>query len=45
MKEDIMKNTQEKLTIEELIDLKIEAENLIENIDELIEECDEALNS
>lgn len=48
MEENKVRVTQEdleELTIEELVDLKVEAENLIEDIDELIEKCDELINS
>lgn len=42
---DIKKEDLEKLTPEELADLKVEVEDLIEKLDSMIEECDEALNS
>ncbi len=48
MEENRMRVTQEdlkELTIEELVDLKVEAENLIEDIDQLLEKCDELINS
>lgn len=48
MEENRMGVTQEELkelTIEELVDLKVETENLIEDIDELLEKCDELINS
>ena len=42
---DIKKEDLEKLTPEELADLKVEVEDLIAKLDSLIEECDETLNS
>lgn len=41
---DIKKEDLDNLTPEELADLKIEAEELKNRIESLIEECEEALN-
>lgn len=41
---DIKKEDLEKLTPEELADLKVEVEDLIARLDNMIEECDERLN-
>ena len=35
----------EKLTTEELVDLKIEVDDLLARIDNLLEECEETINS
>lgn len=48
MDNNMLKVTQEELnelSIEELVDLKIETESLLGDIDELIENCDDILNS
>jgi len=42
---DIKKEDLDKLTPEELADLKVEVEDLIIRLDNMIEECDELLNS
>lgn len=41
---DIKKEDLDKLTPEELADLKVEAEDLRMRIESLIEECEEMLN-
>ena len=42
---DIKKEDLENLTPEELADLKVKVEELIEELNNMIEECDETLNS
>ena len=42
---DIKKEDLEKLTPEQLAELKVQVEDLIAEIDSMIEECDEVLNS
>ena len=42
---DISKEQLEGLSAEELVDLKVDLEDLIDRINDLIEECDEAINS
>lgn len=42
---NISKEQLEKLSIEELVDLKVEVDNLMNKINNAIEECDKALNS
>lgn len=48
MEEKLSQITEEELkqmSIEEIADLKVETENIIERLNDLIEMCDEALNS
>lgn len=42
---NISKEQLEKLSIEELVDLKVEVDNLMNEINNTIKECEEALNS
>jgi hypothetical protein len=42
---DISDELLENLSVEELVDLKIEVEGLLSEIDSIIETCDEAINS
>ena len=42
---NISKEQLEKLSIEELADLKVKVDNLMNKINNAIEECDKALNS
>lgn len=42
---DISEEQLEGLSAEELVDLKVDLEDLIDRINDLIEECDEAINS
>lgn len=42
---NISKEQLEKLSIEELADLKVKVDNLMTKINNAIEECDKALNS
>ena len=42
---NISKEQLEKLSIEELVDLKVEVDNLMNKINNTIKECEEALNS
>lgn len=41
---NISKEQLEKLSIEELVDLKVEVDNLMNKINNTIKECEEALN-
>lgn len=45
IKLDISKKALRDLTVEQLVDLKLEVDELAEKINSLIEECDEVLNS
>lgn len=48
MEEKLSQITEEELkemSIEEIADLKVETENIIEKLNDLIEMCDEVLNS
>lgn len=42
---NISKEQLEKLSIEELVDLKVEVDNLMNEINNTIKECEETLNS
>lgn len=42
---DISDEQLESLSAEELIDLKVDLEELIDKIDDLIDDCDEIINS
>lgn len=42
---NISKEQLEELSIEELVDLKVEVDNLMNKINNTIKECEEALNS
>ena len=42
---DISEEELEGLSVEELVDLKVDLEDLIDRINDLIEECDEVINS
>ena len=42
---EISQEVLENLTMEELAELKVEVDDLVEKTDEIIEICDEALNS
>lgn len=42
---NISKEQLEKLSIEELADLKVKVDNLMNKINNAIKECDKALNS
>ena len=42
---DISDEVLKSLSIEQLADLKVEVDELLERIDNLIEDCDEVLNS
>lgn len=48
MEEKLSQITEEELkqmSIEEIADIKVETENMIEKLNDLIDMCDEALNS
>lgn len=48
MEEKLSKITEEELkemSIEEIADLKVETENMIEELNNIIDMCDEVLNS
>ena len=48
MEKNLSQITEEELkqmSIEEIADLKVETENIIERLNDLIDMCDEALNS
>lgn len=42
---NISKEQLEKLSIEELVDLKVEVDDLMNKINNTLKECEEALNS
>lgn len=42
---DISQESLKKLSMEQLADLKVEIDELLETIDNLIEKCDERLNA
>lgn len=42
---NITKEELDNLSIEQLADLKVEVDELLQKIDNLLEECDETLNS
>ena len=45
MEENMLNISKEQLSIEELVDLKVEVDNLMNEINNTIKECEEALNS
>lgn len=42
---NISKEQLEELSVEELVDLKVEVDDLMNKINDTLKECDEALNS
>ena len=44
-KVELTKEMVEKLSVEELAELKVEVDNLVNNIDDAIAECEDAINS
>ena len=43
--ENLSKELVEKLSIDELVDLKIEADDLTNDLEDIIRRCDKVLNS
>jgi hypothetical protein len=44
-KVELTKEMVDKLSVEELAELKVEVDNLVNNIDDAIAECEDAINS
>ena len=42
---DITNEQLEGLSVDELVDLKVDLEDLIDRVNDLIEDCDEVINS